>query len=188
MDWAETRIKQFQLTNCAKKCPNIPIYSFRRTGRRGPKPRVESRRLSSYKLKPSPASCSFKSNGSTEGKEPKPAKLRRPDNLKTFNLEPSLTNFIGGHKAVVRPDPIPNSAVKRSLANGSGCIASARVGRRQFFPCSKRRFKPEAAFCFCFQRHILFNSKTPFAQSIRRFCFWRSAGIFLQLCPNHSND
>jgi hypothetical protein len=39
----------------------------------------------------------------------------------------------GGHKAVVRPDPIPNSAVKRSLADGSGCIASARVGRRQSF-------------------------------------------------------
>jgi hypothetical protein len=36
----------------------------------------------------------------------------------------------GGHKAVVRPDPIPNSAVKHGLADGSGCIASARVGRR----------------------------------------------------------
>ena len=35
---------------------------------------------------------------------------------------------------MARPDPFPNSAVKRSLANGSGCIASARVGRRQFFP------------------------------------------------------
>src|SRR5204863_1163130 len=32
------------------------------------------------------------------------------------------------------PDPIPNSAVKHSLADGSGCIASARVGCRQFFP------------------------------------------------------
>lgn len=41
--------------------------------------------------------------------------------------------IFGGHKAVVRPDPIPNSAVKRSLADGSGCIASARVGCRQFF-------------------------------------------------------
>src|SRR5665213_1031257 len=39
----------------------------------------------------------------------------------------------GGHKAVVRPVPIPNTAVKHSLANGSGCIASARVGCRQFF-------------------------------------------------------
>jgi hypothetical protein len=41
--------------------------------------------------------------------------------------------FFGGHKAVVRPDPIPNSAVKHSLADGSGFIDSARVGCRQFF-------------------------------------------------------
>ena len=39
----------------------------------------------------------------------------------------------GGHKAVVRPVPIPNTAVKRSLADGSGFIDSARVGCRQFF-------------------------------------------------------
>ena len=26
--------------------------------------------------------------------------------------------FFGGYKAVVRPDPIPNSAVKRSIAEG----------------------------------------------------------------------
>src|SRR6184192_1072354 len=42
--------------------------------------------------------------------------------------------FFGGHKAVVRPDPIPNSAVKHSLADGSGLIDSARVGCRQSFP------------------------------------------------------
>jgi hypothetical protein len=34
---------------------------------------------------------------------------------------------------VVRPDPIPNSAVKHSLADGSSPIGSARVGRRQSF-------------------------------------------------------
>ncbi len=45
-----------------------------------------------------------------------------------------LTPNFGDHKAVARPDPIPNSAVKHSLANGSGCIASARVGCRQIFP------------------------------------------------------
>ena len=38
--------------------------------------------------------------------------------------------FYGGHKAVVRPDPIPNSAVKHSVADGSGFIDSARVGSR----------------------------------------------------------
>ena len=45
----------------------------------------------------------------------------------------SPVTILGGHKAVVRPDPIPNSAVKHSLADGSGFIDSARVGRRQFF-------------------------------------------------------
>ena len=34
---------------------------------------------------------------------------------------------------MVRPDPIPNSAVKHSLADGSSPIGSARVGSRQFF-------------------------------------------------------
>jgi hypothetical protein len=47
-------------------------------------------------------------------------------------LEGSLGSlkFYGGHKAVVRPDPIPNSAVKHSVADGSGFIDSARVGSR----------------------------------------------------------
>jgi hypothetical protein len=49
---------------------------------------------------------------------------------------------------VVRPDPIPNSAVKHSLADGSGFIDSARVGSRQFF-----EQKPEhlvlRLFVFC---------------------------------------
>ncbi len=40
--------------------------------------------------------------------------------------------LFGGHEAVVRPVPIPNTAVKHSLADGSGFIDSARVGRRQF--------------------------------------------------------
>ena len=44
-----------------------------------------------------------------------------------------LLLIFGGHKAVVRPVPIPNTAVKRSLADGSACIACARVGSRQFF-------------------------------------------------------
>src|SRR5271170_7194638 len=56
--------------------------------------------------------------------------LARPDRAKQF----------GGHKAVVRPVPIPNTAVKHSLADGSGCIASARVGCRQSFK------KPEKFF------------------------------------------
>ena len=34
---------------------------------------------------------------------------------------------------MARPVPIPNTAVKHSLANGSGLIDSARVGCRQSF-------------------------------------------------------
>jgi hypothetical protein len=44
-----------------------------------------------------------------------------------------FSEFSGDNKAVERPDPIPNSAVKHCLANGSGCIASARVGCRQIY-------------------------------------------------------
>ena len=48
-----------------------------------------------------------------------------------------LNGFFGGHKAVVRPDSIPNSAVKRSVVDGSAGIACVRVDSRQIF--SKRR-------------------------------------------------
>ena len=42
---------------------------------------------------------------------------------------------------MVRPVPIPNTAVKHSLADGSGFIDSARVGRRQFlFEAEALRF------------------------------------------------
>jgi hypothetical protein len=49
-----------------------------------------------------------------------------------FRERPVLLIF-GGHEAVVRPVPIPNTAVKHSVADGSACIACARVGSRQFF-------------------------------------------------------
>src|SRR5688572_6319621 len=49
-----------------------------------------------------------------------------------------LPLIFGDHKAVVRPDPIPNSAVKHSLADGSGSIGSARVGCRQIFQPKRR--------------------------------------------------
>ena len=55
----------------------------------------------------------------------------------------SATTFYGGHKAVARPDPIPNSAVKHRIADGSACIACARVGSRQTF---KSRTQQESGF------------------------------------------
>ena len=42
------------------------------------------------------------------------------------------SNF-GGYKVEARPDPIPNSAVKLNIADGSACKACARVGSRLFF-------------------------------------------------------
>src|SRR2546422_11554885 len=39
-----------------------------------------------------------------------------------------ITDFPGSHAAVVPPVPIPNTAVKRCRADGSACIACARVG------------------------------------------------------------
>jgi len=55
-------------------------------------------------------------------------------------------SLFGGLKVVVRPDPIPNSAVKHSLADGSSPIGSARVGSRQFFKKSRRTFLRLFAF------------------------------------------
>ena len=44
---------------------------------------------------------------------------------------------------MVRPVPIPNTAVKHSLADGSGFIDSARVGCRQFFTSGRNTlFRP----------------------------------------------
>ena len=40
---------------------------------------------------------------------------------------------------MVRPVPIPNTAVKRSVADGSGFIDSARVGSRHSFIFEPRR-------------------------------------------------
>ena len=52
----------------------------------------------------------------------------------SFQRTCSLKHFYGGHKAVARPDPFPNSAVKHRIADGSACIACARVGSRRTFP------------------------------------------------------
>jgi hypothetical protein len=54
--------------------------------------------------------------------------------------------FPGGYSAVVPPDPIPNSEVKRSCADGSVDF-HARVGHRQgLYP--KNAFPHRKAFCF----------------------------------------
>ena len=67
--------------------------------------------------------------------------LFRADPLAATRPQWLCAGTFGGHKAVVRPDPIPNSAVKRSLADGSGCLASARVGCRQILIESRNEFR-----------------------------------------------
>jgi hypothetical protein len=66
----------------------------------------------------------------------------------SWNIQGLISDhgFLGGHKAVVRPDPIPNSAVKHSLADGSGFMDSARLGCRQF--SLKSRSAHRSGFCF----------------------------------------
>ena len=60
-----------------------------------------------------------------------------------------LLHFFGGHKAVARPDPIPNSAVKHRIADGSACIARARVGCRRFLFqwAPELRFRSPLSLC-----------------------------------------
>ena len=42
-------------------------------------------------------------------------------------------SFPGDHRALVPPDPIPNSEVKRCIADGSVGFPHVRVGHRQVF-------------------------------------------------------
>ena len=91
---------------------------------------------------------------------------------------PARAKQFGGHKAVVRPVPIPNTAVKHSLANGSGCIASARVGCRHSF--NKNPEKILRVFLFL-NSLIYFNVQTQlslklFPSRSARAATWFSPG------------
>ena len=44
-----------------------------------------------------------------------------------------LRLFAGGHRGAEIPVPIPNTEVKRPIAEGSAGLARARVGRRRLF-------------------------------------------------------
>ena len=72
--------------------------------------------------------------------------LREQDHCGEAALANALASF-GDQKGVARPVPIPNTAVKRPIADGSGCIASARVGRRQINKAELIHFN--SAFSFC---------------------------------------
>ena len=57
----------------------------------------------------------------------------------------------GGNSAVVPPDPMPNSEVKRRSADGSVGITHVRVGCRQTF---KYRAQ-QSCWAFCFLEYLL---------------------------------
>ena len=75
-------------------------------------------------------------------------------------------NFFGGHEAVVRPVPIPNTAVKHSIADGSSPIGSARVGSRQFFLKSRN----ESRFGFLLFTAICVGKKGTRPESLVGIC------------------
>ena len=76
--------------------------------------------------------------------------------------------FPGDIKAVVRPDPIPNSAVKRCVADGSACIACARVGRCRGFSLRSDEVSVTPSLLLFFSTHpTLSTSFLPF----RKFVF-----------------
>ena len=54
----------------------------------------------------------------------------------------------GGHRDVEPPDPIPNSEVKRVIADGSVGSPHVRVGHRQAFKSRRaRRYRWARFFC-----------------------------------------
>jgi hypothetical protein len=63
------------------------------------------------------------------------------------SVSDTIFKIFGGNTAVVRPVPIPNTAVKHCKADGSGCIASARVGSRQSFKKAGEMFSGFFLFC-----------------------------------------
>ncbi len=57
-------------------------------------------------------------------------------------------NLPGGNSAVVPPDPMPNSEVKRRSADGSVGSPHARVGHCQASNKAKSLMRKHGAFCF----------------------------------------
>ena len=58
-------------------------------------------------------------------------------------------NLPGGTSAVVPPDPMPNSEVKRRSADGSVGSPHARVGNCQALIKVKKPILPDGLFCVC---------------------------------------
>ena len=108
-----------------------------------------------------------------------------PENLELFfinflHVKTVHTQF-GGNTAVVRPVPIPNTAVKHCKADGSGCIASARVGSRQSFKKSPVIRSPGI--------FLLFNSQFIFRKFHQSTCRkWESMNPKNPVCYFHHSS
>ena len=63
--------------------------------------------------------------------------------LFTDNRTPVLP---GDHRVLEPPDPIPNSAVKRYIADGSVGLPHVRVGHRQALNSMKKPVEKSAGF------------------------------------------
>ena len=51
--------------------------------------------------------------------------------IDSSNVDDTTTELLDDHGALVPPDPIPNSEVKRCIADGSVGLPHVRVGHRQ---------------------------------------------------------
>ena len=58
------------------------------------------------------------------------------------------TELLDDHRALEPPDPIPNSAVKRCIADGSVGLPHVRVGHRQ---ASNKETSPNGGVFLCLQ-------------------------------------
>src|SRR5690606_14006768 len=70
-----------------------------------------------------------------------------PNSGKRLNTD-SPTELLDDHRALEPPDPIPNSEVKRRIADGSVGLPHVRVGHRQAHTPNPRSSKEGRGFVF----------------------------------------
>ena len=86
-----------------------------------------------------------------------------------LSLAPSSRLFAGGHGEAAIPVPIPNTEVKRLIAEGSAGLARARVGRRRLFHFHHAGISGSPRFFFAFDIPPRFCDNLVMQISIRSF-------------------
>ena len=92
------------------------------------------------------------------------------------------TELLDDHRALEPPDPIPNSAVKRRIADGSVGFPHARVGHRQAPTADPRAGHGSGVFAWL-GRIQAFIGSVLFGSILRRAEHPASNGYF-QKCSN----